>query len=90
MTISGTIIIRDDDAPPITKGGIWLPESMQTENNIGTVLFVGAGKDKKPPEVEVGDHVVYMHKSHRIRSFELEGEDVKRIDFEDVFMIEKI
>ncbi len=89
MTIAGTIIIRDNPTPPITKGGIWLPESMQTENNIAEVLFVGAAKGDKTPEVEVGGHVVYMHKSHRIRSFELEGENVKRINFEDVFMIEK-
>ena len=86
-TIAGTLIIRLKDKK--TSSLLILPDSMTKEENIGVVLFVGAGKAKMPPEVEPGDEVVFMHKSHKIRDFILEDEPVKRINFEDVYLINK-
>ena len=89
MIIQGTILIELDQAKKVTKGGILLPEAMATENNIATVLEVGAATENMEPEVSVGDQIVFNHKSYRKKEFELDGKDVARIGFQDVFLINK-
>ena len=89
MTIAGTIILKLDHTKDETQSGIWLPESMTTENNIGTVLYVGAATKDMTPEVVVGDQVVFAYKSWRLSSFNLHGQDVTRIGFQDVLLINK-
>ena len=84
MVIANTILLKLEKKA-LTKSGIILPDSMVEENNIGQVIAVGSGE----AEVEVGDSVVFMHKSHRVRRFVLEGEDVIRIDFSDAYLIDK-
>ena len=76
-----------DTAKIETKSGIFLPPSMVVENNMGTVLHVGAVKDGMEPEVSPGDTVVFNYKSYRKISFPLNGQDVVRIGFQDVLLI---
>jgi len=89
MTIAGTYIIKPLKKPEVTKSGIFLPGSMTEEINRGEILFVGAGKAKNQPEVSVGDQVVFLHKSYKLRRFELEGDGVIRCNFEDILLIDK-
>ena len=86
-TIAGTIILKLDTEKTETKSGIWLPPSMVVENNIGTVLHVGTAKDGMEPEVSPGDTVVFNYKSFRHAEFILEDQDVVRIGFQDVLLI---
>ncbi len=86
-TIAGTIILKLDTEKTETKSGIWLPPSMVVENNIGTVLHVGEAKDGMEPEVSPGDTVVFNYKSFRKEEFLLEDQDVVRIGFQDVLLI---
>lgn len=89
MIIAGTILLKLEAAPNITKSGIWLPESMTTEQNIGTVKHVGADTLKMKAEVAPGDKIVFNHKTHRKREFNMDDEDLVRIGFEDVYLIQK-
>ena len=86
-TIAGTIILKLDTAKTETKSGIFLPPSMVVENNMGTVLHVGTAKDGMEPEVSPGDTIVFNYKSFRKTSFNLDGQDVVRIGFQDVLLI---
>jgi len=89
MVIAGNIILKRNDAEAVTPSGIILPESMMKELNIGTVLHVGESKGKMIREVEPGDVVVFSHKSHRKQEFNLDGEDVIELGFQDIYLIQK-
>jgi len=89
MTIAGTILLTLNDAPAETKSGIWLPKSMTTEPNIGTVKYVGADTLKMKSEAAPGDTVVFNHKTHRRRDFHMDDQDFIRVGFEDIYMIHK-
>ena len=86
-TIAGTIILKLDTEKTETKSGLWLPPSMVVENNMGTVLHVGIAKDGMEPEVSPGDTIVFNYKSFRKTSFHLDNQDVVRIGFQDVLLI---
>lgn len=59
------IVIQPKKAEEKTKSGIYLPETASKEKPIsGVVIAVGSGKTnengtKTPPEVKVGDNVIY-------------------------------
>lgn len=89
MTIAGTVLLTLNAAPNETKSGIWLPESMTTEPNIATVKYVGKATKAMKVEVEPGDTVVFNHKTHRRRDFHMDGEDMIRVGFEDIYLIHK-
>lgn len=88
-TIAGTIIIKMDTAKTETKSGIFLPPSMAVENNIGTALHIGTAKRGMEPEVSPGDTVVFNYKSFRKEEFPLDGQEVVRIGFQDIYLIHK-
>jgi co-chaperonin GroES (HSP10) len=89
MIIAGTIVLTLNSAPSETKSGIWLPESMTTEPNIGTVKHVGADKSDMKGEVVPGDVVVFNHKTHRRRDFHMDEENMIQVGFEDIYLIHK-
>lgn len=89
MIIAGTVLLTLNAGPSETKSGIWLPQSMTTEPNIGTVKHVGSSTSKMGAEVEPGDTVVFNHKTHRKREFHMDGEDCIRVGFEDIYLIHK-
>jgi len=89
MTIAGTVLLTLNAAPSETKSGIWLPASMTTEPNIGTVKYVGSSTRVMKAEVEPGDTIVFNHKTHRRRDFHMDGEDFIRVGFEDIYLIHK-
>ena len=89
MILPGNLILKRNPAEAVTPSGIILPESMTEELNIGTIIHVGEGKGKMTPEVEPGDVVVFSHKTIRKQEFNLDGEDVVEIGFQDIYMIKK-
>jgi co-chaperonin GroES (HSP10) len=89
MIIAGKILIERKVGQTETKSGILLPESMTTEENIGTVLHVGAATKDMTPEVKPGDTVVFNHKTHRRKDFVLEDRNVVEVGFEDIYLIHK-
>ena len=62
--LADRILVKPLAREEMTKGGIYLPDTVKDKPQEGTVIAVGAGKrnDKGeliPMEVEVGDVVIY-------------------------------
>ncbi|HUX79512.1 MAG TPA: co-chaperone GroES [Alphaproteobacteria bacterium] len=62
--LSNRVVIKQDEAPSQTKGGIHLPESAQEKSTMGSILAVGPGNrndqgDINPMSVKEGDKVCY-------------------------------
>lgn len=58
------VVVKADPAEERTKSGIVLPETAKEKPVEGTVIAVGSGwvtdnGQKVPPEVKVGDKVIY-------------------------------
>ncbi|MCB9761889.1 MAG: co-chaperone GroES [Alphaproteobacteria bacterium] len=58
------VLVKRNDEPNMTKGGIYLPETAKEKPIEGTILAVGSGRvsddgDVTPLEVKVGDKVVF-------------------------------
>ena len=62
--LADRVVIKPAEAEERTKGGIILPDTAKEKPVIGEVVAVGPGKvsdegKKIPPEVKVGDKVLY-------------------------------
>jgi len=62
--LADKILVRPGEAEETTKGGIVLPDTAKKKPREGEVLAIGPGKlldngQRVPPEVKVGDVVVY-------------------------------
>jgi chaperonin GroES len=62
--LADRVVIKPSPAEEKTKGGIILPDTAKEKPVIGEVVAVGPGKvtddgKKVPPEVKVGDKVLY-------------------------------
>ena len=62
--LADRVVIKPSPADEKTKGGIILPDTAKEKPVIGEVVAVGPGKvaddgKKIPPEVKVGDKVLY-------------------------------
>lgn len=58
------VLVKQDDEPEITKGGIYLPGTAQEAPQWGTVKRVGKGKvletgEIRPLSVKEGDKVIF-------------------------------
>lgn len=58
------VLVKRDEEPEMTKGGIYLPGAAQEEPQLGIVERVGAGKvlengEVRPLNVKVGDKVIF-------------------------------
>ncbi len=58
------ILVKQDDEPQKTEGGIYLPEAAQEAPQRGTIVSVGAGKaldngQIREPLLKVGDKVIF-------------------------------
>lgn len=70
------MIIRRREQDSVSSGGIFLVDSPDFREDIGTVLFVGRGKPHKckkcggttpiPMQVRVGDKVIFSTNGHQI------------------------
>lgn len=58
------VLVKQDDEPQKTEGGIFLPETAKEAPQWGTVVKVGPGKvldngEKRPMTVKEGDKVIF-------------------------------
>jgi len=79
------VIVRQDDEPQKSQGGIFLPETAKEAPQFGTVVRVGPGKilesgSNRPMNVKEGDKVIFGKYS---------GTKIKIDDQELLFMREE-
>lgn len=88
--LADRVIIKPSPAEEKTKGGIILPDTAKEKPVVGQVVAVGPGKvtddgKKVPPEVKVGDKVLYGKYSGT--EVTIEGEEYLIMREADVFAI---
>lgn len=87
--IENRVIVRPDDPPSQSKGGILLPEQAKERPRRGTVLSTGLGKSEnggyRPCFVNQGDVVVFSPYSTNI--VEHEGEELYAILDTDIIAV---
>jgi chaperonin GroES len=74
--LSDVVIIRRQEQNTVSDGGIYLVDSPDFREDIGTVVYVGLGKVHKckkcagtnriPMQVKVGDRVIFSTNGHQI------------------------
>lgn len=87
--LADRIIVQQNDAEDVTKGGIILPDAAKEKPMTGTVLAVGAGKwengERTPMDCCVGD-TVYIAKFGGSRLM-LEGKEYLILREQDVIAV---
>ena len=88
--LADRVVIKPAPAEERTKGGIILPDTAKEKPVIGEVVAVGPGKvsdegKKIPPEVKVGDKVLYGKYSGT--EVTVEGEEYLIMREADIFAI---
>jgi chaperonin GroES len=88
--LADRVIIRPSPAEEKTKGGIILPDTAKEKPVVGEIVAVGPGKvtddgKKVPPEVKVGDKVLYGKYSGT--EVTIEGEQYLIMREADIFAI---
>lgn len=84
------IIVKREEAPDKTPGGILLPDAAKDKLNRGKVLAIGDGKigedgKRVPMDVEPGDKVLFGNYSGN--EVELEGEKFLIMSQQDVLAV---
>lgn len=75
------VLIRPEDNPDVSEGGILIPKTAEEKPNIGTVLAVGPGCTT----VRIGDRVQYKRKGASV--MQKDGEDLHWVIEEQIFYI---
>jgi chaperonin GroES len=88
--LADRVVIKPSAAEEKTKGGIILPDTAKEKPVVGEIVAVGPGKvtddgKKVPPEVKVGDKVLYGKYSGT--EVTIEGEQYLIMREADVFAI---
>ncbi len=88
--LADRVVIKPSQAEERTKGGIILPDTAKEKPVVGQVVAVGPGKvtddgKKVPPEVKVGDKVLYGKYSGT--EVNVDGDDYLIMREADIFAI---
>ena len=88
--LADRVVIKPAPAEEKTKGGIILPDTAKEKPVIGEVVAIGPGKvaddgKKVPPEVKVGDKVLYGKYSGT--EVTIEGDEYLIMREADIFAI---
>jgi chaperonin GroES len=88
--LADRVVVKPIQAEEKTKGGIVLPDTAKDKPQEGEVIAVGTGRilengTKLPPEVKVGDRVVYSKYSGS--EIKIDGEEYLIIRESDVLAI---
>lgn len=87
------IIVKPEERAQVTEGGLILPDQVDNEPMVGTVVDVGPGKrDKKtgnriPSQLQEGDRVVFGKWSGT--TLEVEGNKYQMMYEKDIFGVIK-
>jgi len=90
----GAIVILPDSNETLSEGGIVLTGTMAKKQiNRGKVLAVGEGEylptgEQIPPQIKVGDHVVY--KPFQVNEIEVKLRNLDKANTDDEFYTEKV
>jgi len=63
MVISGKILVKQDEAETITKGGLIIPDLSQEKPQQGIVVIIGPSTERMKTLCEVGDRVFFSDHS---------------------------
>ena len=80
--IGERVLIKHLKKEEVTKGGIYIPESAQSEKKEGIVVAVGTHKDGKELPLNIGDRVLYG--GYQTDEVEVDGEKCLFVDFRDI------
>jgi chaperonin GroES len=88
--LADRVVIKPAPAEEKTKGGIILPDTAKEKPVIGEIVAIGPGKvtddgKKVPPEVKVGDKVLYGKYSGT--EVTIEGDEYLIMREADIFAI---
>jgi chaperonin GroES len=86
------ILVRRAEQKETTKGGIIIPDSAREKPQEGFVVAVGEGKrnekgERIPPDVKVGDHILWSKYSGTDLPVQIDEEDYLIIREEEVLGI---
>ena len=88
--LSDRVIVRRIEAPDMTPGGIYLPDSAKVRTQKGKVLAVGPGKPRDdgrrtPPEVREGQTVLFsMYAGNEAKDL---GDGIVVMREDDILMV---
>jgi chaperonin GroES len=84
------VVVKALDRDEVTKGGIYLPDTVKEKPQEGRVEAVGPGRvldsgDRSQMELKVGDRVLFA--KYAGTEFKLEGEDLMILRESDILAI---
>lgn len=77
-----SILVLQDDALQVSKGGIIIIEDAQTKPDTGTVVAVGQRSDGKEVAQEIGDRLLFGQEAGR--NLNLLGKDYLLVRYRDI------
>lgn len=90
--LADRVVVKPIEAEEKTKGGIVLPDTAKDKPQEGEVIAVGPGRilengTKIPPEVKVGDRVIYSKYSGS--EIKVEGEEYLIVRESDILAVKQ-
>ena len=86
IPLAGYVVVKRMEEQTETASGIVLADTAQKEKpQRGEVIAVGAGKDGKTPQVQVGQTVLF--KKYGPSEVEIDGSELLLLEEEDIFAI---
>ena len=90
--LADKVVIKPAELEETTSGGIVLPDTAKQKPQTGTVVAVGPGRvlddgTRKPPEVKVGDVVIYA--KYGGNEVTIDNEDYIILDEDSIYAIKE-
>jgi chaperonin GroES len=90
--LADKVVVKPAELEETTSGGIVLPDTAKQKPQTGTVVAVGPGRvlddgTRKPPEVKVGDVVIYA--KYGGNEVTIDNEDYIILDEDSIYAIKE-
>lgn len=83
--LAGYVVVKREVEASQTSSGIYLTDSAKEKPQRGEVMAVGAGKEDKPSQVQVGQKVLF--KKYGPTEVEMDGQEMLLLEEEDILAI---
>lgn len=83
--LAGYVVVKREVEASQTSSGIFLTDSAKEKPQRGEVMAVGAGKEGKPTQVQVGQKVLF--KKYGPTEVEMDGQEMLLLEEEDILAI---
>lgn len=83
--LAGYVVVKREVEASQTSSGIYLTDSAKEKPQRGEVMAVGAGKEGKPNQVQVGQKVLF--KKYGPTEVEMDGQEMLLLEEEDILAI---